>query len=85
LISKILERIRKPPLTFPLAEPILAPDGMRRPVGKGPEMAARIDPDGYCRECRTKHGPWGHFDPVWAEVEANAYGEGDGEATDDNA
>ena len=19
-----------------------------------------IDADGYCRECRTKHGPWGH-------------------------
>lgn len=23
-------------------------------------MTARIDTDGYCRDCRTKHGPWGH-------------------------
>ena len=22
----------------------------------------KLDADGYCRDCRTKHGPWGHFE-----------------------
>jgi hypothetical protein len=39
--------------------------------------SAQIDPDGYCRECRTKHGPWGHLTDV-AEMVAAAIRDNDG-------